>query len=178
MSEKPVSPQSRDDETVPAHEEQRRQDTSRREAIGVAERRFWPEDDGWICNCIILREDKVLLLQRDKDGYMGGMWDLPGGKLDDVEEPIDTARRELYEEAGLVGVDFVEVAHYSNADAHGDNFRFHTVTYEVTEADSSLDVQLSDEHPNYCWVDSREFLQLPVVWYVQRVMTARPWFNP
>lgn len=159
-------------------EEQRRRDSSRQEALGSAFRKYWPADDGWICNCIIIRDGKLLLLEREKSGYMGGLWDLPGGKLDNQEEPIEAARRELREEANLIGEEFVEIAHYSNADAQNDNSRFHTVTFEVAEKDSSREVQLSDEHPRFCWVDAREFTKLPVVWYVRRVVEQRPWFTP
>ena len=176
MSELSHGRSIRDDSAVSDVEEQRRRDTSRQEAVGRISRADWPADDGWICNCIVLRDNMLLLLKREEDGYMGGSWDLPGGKLDDREDPVEAARRELEEEAGLIGETLVEVAHYSNEDAYGDKSRFHTVTFEVTQEDSTRAVQLSDEHPEFCWVDSAQFRELPVVWYVRRVIEQHPWY--
>ena len=48
---------------------------------------------------ILLDEDnKVLFEVRADDGYL----DFPGGSVDMGEEAIETAKRELYEEAGLI----------------------------------------------------------------------------
>ena len=43
-------------------------------------------------------ENKVLFEVRADDGYL----DFPGGSVDMAEEVIDTAKRELYEETGLI----------------------------------------------------------------------------
>ena len=64
---------------------------------------------------ILLNEKKeILLLHTDdksiksQDGsYNGGFWQLVGGKMEEGEGILDTAKRELFEETGL-GVDDVE----------------------------------------------------------------------
>ena len=43
-------------------------------------------------------DNQVLLEERADDGY----FDFPGGGLDEDEDPIDGARRELLEETGLI----------------------------------------------------------------------------
>lgn len=51
----------------------------------------------WILN----EENKVLLTQRRKDKYNGGMWEPTGGLVSAGEKSIDAIKRELYEEIGI-----------------------------------------------------------------------------
>lgn len=43
-------------------------------------------------------EGRVLISRRPEDGMLGGMWEFPGGKLEDGESPAEAVRRELLEE--------------------------------------------------------------------------------
>jgi len=47
------------------------------------------------------QEDRVLLTQRPEGRHMGGLWEFPGGKIDDGEAPADALIRELDEELGV-----------------------------------------------------------------------------
>jgi 8-oxo-dGTP diphosphatase len=51
----------------------------------------------------VIRDDKgrVLMTQRPKDRHMGGLWEFPGGKIDDGEAPDKALMRELDEELGI-----------------------------------------------------------------------------
>ncbi len=44
---------------------------------------------------------RVLLTQRPDGRHMGGLWEFPGGKIDDDEAPTDALIRELEEELGI-----------------------------------------------------------------------------
>ena len=61
--------------------------TSRREPEGTAMLSAWPEADGWVCNVLVRRGDRLLVLRRSPGGYLGDQWDLPGGKSEPGEEP-------------------------------------------------------------------------------------------
>jgi 8-oxo-dGTP pyrophosphatase MutT (NUDIX family) len=44
---------------------------------------------------------RICLLRQFRYAAGGWIWELPGGKIDNREPPLDTARRELEEEAGM-----------------------------------------------------------------------------
>ncbi len=49
---------------------------------------------------IILRGDRVLVARRVFGGALGGMWEFPGGKLEEGETEKDALEREFLEEFG------------------------------------------------------------------------------
>jgi 8-oxo-dGTP pyrophosphatase MutT (NUDIX family) len=49
--------------------------------------------------CVLTKGDKVLLVRHT---YGDGRWDLPGGRMKRGEPALDTARREMREELGVL----------------------------------------------------------------------------
>ena len=67
------------------------------------------ECNGWLnpalaADAAVRRNDTVLLIQR-KHPPMQGSWALPGGFVDQGEDPVHAAVRELEEETGLKGTE-------------------------------------------------------------------------
>jgi len=50
---------------------------------------------------VLVENGRVLLAQRKPDAHLGGAWELPGGKVEEGEDPRDALRRELAEELGI-----------------------------------------------------------------------------
>lgn len=49
---------------------------------------------------IIIKNDKIVLIQKSRGGYKGKL-DLPGGGIEHTELPTEALQRELMEEAGV-----------------------------------------------------------------------------
>jgi len=56
-----------------------------------------------VAACALIDSDgRVLIAQRPPDKPMAGLWEFPGGKVEQGERPEDTLIRELNEELGIV----------------------------------------------------------------------------
>jgi 8-oxo-dGTP diphosphatase len=50
---------------------------------------------------IIVNSGKIFIAKRKPPGRMPGMWEFPGGKIEEGESPEQCLRRELHEEFGI-----------------------------------------------------------------------------
>ncbi len=50
---------------------------------------------------VLLHGDRVLLTRRPPEAPLGGLWEFPGGKLEDGESPEEALSREIREELGI-----------------------------------------------------------------------------
>ena len=67
---------------------------------------------------VIRKGARVLIAQRPEDGLLGGMWEFPGGKLEDGEDLRACLKREIKEELGVkISVD-KEVGVFQHAYTH------------------------------------------------------------
>ncbi len=51
---------------------------------------------------IILQGDRILIARRPDDGLLGGLWEFPGGKVEDGETPEQAVLREVKEELDVI----------------------------------------------------------------------------
>ena len=57
-------------------------------------------------------DNRVCLLRQFRHAVGGWVWELPAGKIDNREPPLDTARRELEEEAGVAAQSWQSLGDY------------------------------------------------------------------
>lgn len=61
---------------------------------------------------------KLLIQRRPEEGMLGGLWEFPGGKVDNGEEPKEACLRELLEETGIAGTIIRELTPVRHAYSH------------------------------------------------------------
>lgn len=116
---------------------------------------------------VIRDGDRVLLLERSPEDYLGGMFELPSGVVETRETLDEALRREVAEETGfaLIGVDrYLGCFDYSSRSGRlTRQFNF-LATVQWTPV-----VTLS-EHESFAWVDVEELAEYPVSQEVREVL--------
>ncbi|KJY33428.1 DNA mismatch repair protein MutT [Streptomyces sp. NRRL S-495] len=91
---------------------------------------------GFVAAAVIKHGGRVLLVRRNPDDYMGGLWEVPSGTVEAGESILDALHRETTEETGLtIGAVTGYVGHFDYENSRGGTtrqFNF-TVTVEKTE---------------------------------------------
>ncbi|MER7845013.1 NUDIX domain-containing protein [Kitasatospora sp. NPDC096077] len=91
---------------------------------------------GFVAAAVIDHDGRVLLVRRNPDDYMGGMWEIPSGTVEAGETILDALHRETAEETGLtIGQITGYIGHFDYRNSRGGTtrqFNF-AVTVEKTE---------------------------------------------
>ena len=130
-------------------------------ALGVQEERPVMETRApiptWTVTAAILQRDGlVLVARRPSHGLLGGMWEFPGGKVEEGEELPAGLQREIREELGVeirVGQPF---GIYRHAYTH---FKVVLHAFLCTLADGEPDARVASE---IRWVQPGELAGLPM----------------
>ena len=100
---------------------------------------------------LITDSNKYLIAKRNMKKSLGGLWEFPGGKIDDDETPKECLKRELKEELNIETVigDFI----CSNTHDYGD-FKIDLHLYEVKSFSGNI---IKSEHEDIKWISKVEF---------------------
>jgi 8-oxo-dGTP pyrophosphatase MutT (NUDIX family) len=109
-----------------------------------------------VSSCYLETDGSLLMLKGSKNH----LWGVPAGKLEKNEDPLDGARRELFEEIGwrysghmpFIGTLYVSLKEY--------DFTFHMYSVPI---DRKVEIILSDEHLEFRWVPFPEIEKLPLI---------------
>jgi mutator protein MutT len=98
----------------------------------------------------IVKDRKALVIKRRPDDvHMPSKWDVPGGRLEIGENPLEGMKREAKEEIGI-NIDIimpVDIQHFTREDGQ--------VITMILFLCKPLpgDIKLSEEHTEYKWLD-------------------------
>lgn len=104
---------------------------------------------------------KLLIIKRSsQDTYYPGLWEVPGGKLDQGQDLSHAQEREVIEETGFV-VELVQKLVLVDSFIIGKGKYIglpYIVLFSVTRIVGGK-ITLSNEHSDYCWVTYQEMLE-------------------
>lgn len=107
-----------------------------------------------VVGAVIVRDGSVLAAQRGEGRALPGLWEFPGGKVEDGETPEQSLRREIQEELGCV----VEVGERLVRTEHSYPFGLVDLT---TYWCSLLEGEpVATEHAALLWVDAAQLAEL------------------
>ncbi len=105
---------------------------------------------------IINKDSKILVLQRSEKIGGGGKWSLPGGALEFSENPYESIKREIREEAQLE-VTGMKPFHIKSYVTNDKDFVV-IIGYQCKVLSES--VVLNWEHTDFKWLEKKEVLSL------------------
>lgn len=101
-----------------------------------------------VVGAVVQHEDKILLLQRPENDFMGGIFELPSGKVESGETLDVALLREVREETGLHVTAIREYLGHFDYDS-GSGRKSRQFTFAVNVAGSEPVVL--QEHDSYLW---------------------------
>ena len=120
------------------------------------------KDWGLTVRGVVRKDDKLLILRRHpKSRNNPHKWELPGGKVDPGEFFDDALVRELNEETGLeVKIDSLFEAVEDRFKSRRTHQYINTVQLMMNLETVSGEVQISDEHDDFKWLNMEELKEL------------------
>ena len=109
--------------------------------------------DKIVVGAIITNEKKeIFLVRRNKDDFMGGIFEIPSGKLEKGENILDALIRETKEETNL---DLIKIDSYINYFDYFSNSGKKSRQYNFAVQTSGEEIKLT-EHDTYKWINLNE----------------------
>ena len=103
-----------------------------------------------VVGAAIIKEDKVLAMQRSEQMTLPGMWEFPGGKVEADETEQEALIREIKEELNVT----INILDYINEASY--DYDFGTVQLKVYTAEIISGQITLEEHSDGKWVTADE----------------------
>ncbi len=119
---------------------------------------------------VIERGDRVLLVRRVPEDFLGGYWELPGGGVDEGEDFPTTIIRETSEELGLKITGFGKtLVSFDYVSETGNKTRQYNI---VVQTQNQKVVLNPKEHDAFEWVGPEDFAKLTLTEQIQGVLKS------
>jgi 8-oxo-dGTP diphosphatase len=119
-----------------------------------------------VVGAVVTEADTVLLLRRPVDDFMGGIYELPSGKVEPGEQLDQALIREVNEETGL---DIESITDYLGSFDYTSGSGKKTRQFNFTVTVTATQPVILQEHDEYQWAPVSE--EPPVTDAVKEVLT-------
>ncbi len=121
----------------------------------------------YVVGAVIQKDSLVLLLKRPKDDFMGGIHELPSGKVEDNESLDIALYREVEEETGLRVREIKRYLGYFDYESKSGK-KTRQFNFVVT-VEEPIEIRLQ-EHDDYAWVNKDQLHQYPITDSVKKIL--------
>lgn len=108
---------------------------------------------------VVNRRGEILVVSQH-----GKSWSLPKGRIEEGEDPLSAARREIYEEAGIKEVEHVEdlgsYTRYRLSGAHEDRSELKTIHMFLFTTEQDELAPVDPDNPEARWVEKTKVCDL------------------
>ncbi len=119
----------------------------------------------------IYHQGKVLIVRRSKkEGFLPGVYEMPGGKLDFGEEPMTGVAREIEEEVGLE-VAVIAPYHIFSYLTKGGALYTVEIDFLCKLESHPQKVALSDAHDKSLWITKKELEKIDITPLMKNAIT-------
>jgi 8-oxo-dGTP pyrophosphatase MutT (NUDIX family) len=101
----------------------------------------------WASVLALTKKQEVVLVKQYRHGAQNFIWEFPGGVVEDGENPMDGARREMLEETGYTTSNLIEVGNFYANPALQTNLMYGYLAYgaektDIQKFDESEDIEV------------------------------------
>lgn len=97
---------------------------------------FLIENPDWVNVVAVTRDFDIVMIEQFRHGTEEVTLEIPGGMVDDGEEPLAAAKRELAEETGFTSDNWVSLGRSRPNPALQNNWIYHFAAFEATKTKS------------------------------------------
>jgi len=106
-------------------------------------------------NALVERDGKYLMIEEGKD-YVKGTWNIPGGGVENDEDPVEAVKRELKEETGLDVTQINGLLGVYSSKSAKDGHPVKVFVFECETEDETPEPELEDEILDAKFMDVEE----------------------
>lgn len=118
---------------------------------------------GRVASVVVVYKGRALLLQRSEKDSFPNRWCTPGGKIENDEQPLDGAIRELREETGIEVQADRDLKYLGEHKGPRFTASVHTYHIYLCAATAMPKVKLEDDFQGYGWFTMAEAIAINVM---------------